>query len=122
MTKTYNFPTQCNIKHFISKGGLPDIKLPFLSDMDDEFWDLHEEYKPKDNLTISLREDDDYGNDEILSHLIYNEEEGLTIWIIVYDVNVEIARVWVIGIYFETSNKQKEANLKLKEWAKNELL
>jgi hypothetical protein len=122
MTKTYNFPTQCNIKHFINKGGLPDIKLPFLSDMDNEFWNLPDDYKPVDKLTISVGEDDGYYKGDLLNHLIYDEGGVLTIWIIVYDVNVEIARIWVIGADVDTGGGQDEANLKLKEWAKNELL
>jgi hypothetical protein len=93
MTKTYNFPCKCNIKYYISTGGLPDIKLPFLSDMDKEFWDLREGVEPKDKFTISMREGGDYGDDEILSHLIYDEGGVLTIWIIVYDTNVEVARI-----------------------------
>lgn len=122
MTRTYNFPHPCTIMHFINKGGLPAVKLPYLSDMDDEFWGLPDDYSPKNKLTISTKEGDDYSSSEHINHLVYNEDGVITVWIIVYNVDLSISRFWVIGAHTESSDEEEEANRKLREWAKNELL
>lgn len=95
MIKNIKFPCECQILHYTTPAEELKIKLPFMSCDDEEFWNSEDDKTYKE-LTISLREDDQWGYEEIISKLIYEEEESITLWILVYDIHFCIYRYWII--------------------------
>lgn len=94
MIKKFNFPCPVKIKNHSNVDGHRPVELPFISNDDGEFWgDVSERLS---ELSISIREDDDWGREEILSYLVYKEDSSTTLWIIVYDVNNDTKTLWVV--------------------------
>lgn len=95
MIKTVNFPCECQILHYTTTAEELKIKLPFISFDDDDFWDSASDKTYKE-LTFSVRENDQWGYEEIVSKLIYEEEKSTTLWILVYDIHFSVYRIWCV--------------------------
>lgn len=95
MIKKIKFPCEVDIMSYSYKKEGLEITLPFLSQIDEDFWGNLLEEKPKTELNISIREQDDYGREDILSYLVYKEKGSTTLWIILYDISNSIYQVWV---------------------------
>ena len=103
MIKTFQFPCPCQIKTYSVSQEKLNITLPFFSVDDGEFWEDAKD-KPITELTLSIRESDDYGREDILSYLVYKEEDCTTLWIILNDIANNSHWVWAIQ-----NNEEKDS-------------
>lgn len=113
MIKKIKFPCGCDVMHYTTpKIDELKIKLPFMSNVDEEFWEgASDKFYTK--LEISVRETDQWGYEEIISKLIYEEGESTTLWIIVYDIHFSIYRFWIV------QNRDEKDKELFTEFAKN---